>query len=84
MLCELQVSRFSYIHFFFFLIFFPYRPLEYRAEFPVLYSRFLLLTRFTYSSMYMSVPTSPFISSPPVSPGNHKFKKQVFKKNVSK
>ena len=43
------------------------------AEFPVLYSRSLLLFYFKYSNMYMSVPNSQFIPLLPLPFGNHKF-----------
>ena len=53
-----------------FLDSFPYRPLEYWVEFPVLYSKSLSVIYFIYSSMYMSIPISQFIP-PPLPPGNH-------------
>ena len=46
---------------------------EYWAEFPVLYSRSLLIVYFKYSSMEMSVPNSQSIPIPPFLPGNHTF-----------
>ena len=39
-----------------FWILFPYRKLEYGVEFPVIYSRFLLVIYFIYSSGYMGFP----------------------------
>ena len=45
---------------------------EYWVEFPVLYSRPLLVTYFTYSSVSVSIPISQFIPSP-FSPVNHNF-----------
>ena len=38
---------------------------EYQAEFPVLYSRSLLVIYFIYSSVYMSLPVPQSITSPP-------------------
>ena len=52
-----------------FKILFPYRSLEYRVEFPVLYSRFLLVIYIIYSSVYMSIPISQFILIPLVTVG---------------
>ena len=46
---------------------------EYWVEFPVLYSRSLLVIYFTYSSVYMSVPISKFISPP----SQEKFLKEI-------
>ena len=37
---------------------------EYWVEFPVLYSRFLLVIYFIYSSVYVSIPLSQFIPFP--------------------
>ena len=39
------------------------------AYFPVLYNRSLMVIYFKYSSVYMSIPTSQTIPSPPLSPG---------------
>ena len=41
--------------------------------FPVLYSRPLLVVRFKYSSVYMSIPNSITITFPTFPSGNHKF-----------
>ena len=53
----------------FFFIFFSHIGF-YRVEFPVLYSRFLLVTCLIYSSVNMSVTI--YTSLPPA-PGNYKF-----------
>ena len=54
-----------------FLDSFPMKAItEYWVKFSVLYSRFLLVTYFIYSNMYMSVSVSQFLSS---FPGKHKF-----------
>ena len=45
---------------------------EYWVEFPVLYSRSLLVIYFIYSSVYMSIPISQFIP-PPLPPSNDEF-----------
>ena len=42
------------------------------TEFPVLYSRSLLVIHFKYSSVYMSIPNSLTVSFPQSYPGNHK------------
>ena len=56
---------YTYIHSLFFLDTFPiYAITEYWVEFPVLYSRFLLVIYFMCSSMYMSIPISQFIPCP--------------------
>ena len=60
----------SVIHthiFFLFQILFPYRLLQ-NIEFPVLYSRSLLVIYFIYSSVCMLIPSSRFIPSHDVSP----------------
>ena len=41
---------------------------EYWAEFPVLYSRSLLVTYFEYNIVYLSIPNSQSIPSPNLSP----------------
>ena len=43
------------------------------ADFPMLYSRTLLVIRFKYSSVYMSIPNSLTNPSPTSPPDNHKF-----------
>ena len=43
------------------------------AEFPMLYSRTLLVIHFKYSSVYMSIPDSLTNPSPTSPPDNHKF-----------
>ena len=43
----------------------------YWAEFPVLYSRTLLVIHFKYSSMCMFIPNSIILSSPILPPGNY-------------
>ena len=50
---------------------------EYWAEFPVLYSRSLLIVYFKYSSMEMSVPNSQSIPIPPFLVTIHLFSKSV-------
>ena len=63
---------YTYIHSF--LDSFPIQVItEYWVEFPVLYSRSLLVVYFIYSSGYMSIPISQFIPVPPSPLGNHKF-----------
>ena len=46
---------------------------EYWVDFPVLYSRFLLVIYFVYSRVSMSVPISQFIPRTPFLLGNRKF-----------
>ena len=45
--------------------------MEYWVEFPVLYGRFLLVTYFIYSNIYVSVSISQFTLLSSL--GNHKF-----------
>ena len=46
----------------------------YRVQFPVLYSRALVLTCFIYSGVYLLIPNSYFLPpSPPFPFGNHMF-----------
>ena len=45
---------------------------EYRAEFPVLSSRSLLVLHVKYSSVSMSIPDSLTVPSPILPTGNHK------------
>ena len=54
-----------------FLDFFPiYAITEYWIEVPVLYSKSLLVVYFTYITVYISIPTTQFISPPPCVPTN--------------
>ena len=65
-----------------FYILFPYRPLEYWVEFPVLYIRSLLVICFIYCSVYMSIPISHFVPLPHLPPGNPSYALWVFKKTM--
>ena len=64
-----KVNQLTYIHSF--LDSFPIQTIkEFSVEFPVLYSRFLLVTYFVYSSEYKSI--FQFLS-PPLNSDNNKF-----------
>ena len=68
--CRAKWISYKYIHSF--LDSFPIKVIiEYWVEFPVVYSRFILVTYFIYSSVYMSIPITQFI--PPFPSDNHKF-----------
>ena len=55
----------TYIYLPSFFDFFPTQvTLEHKAEFPELHRRFLLVTYFTHSSVYMSSPISQFFLAP--------------------
>ena len=52
-------------------------PWATREALPVLYNRSLLVVYLKYSSVYMSIPNSVIIPSPPLPPSNRKFVLQV-------
>ena len=65
--CSSKWSSYTYIHSF--LDFVTIKAItEYWIEFPVLYSRFLLVIYFIYNSLYMSIPISRFIPPLALSP----------------
>ena len=67
--CTAKWISFIYTVCVFIKLFLDYFPIlvitEYWIEFPVLYSKSLLVIYFIYSSVYMSIPISQFIPSPP-------------------
>ena len=63
--CTAKWISYTYTYIHSFLGSFPiYVITEYWVEFPVLYSRSLLVIYFIYSSVYMSIPISRFIPPP--------------------
>ena len=55
--CIAKWFSYTYTHIYYFSESFPiYVITDYRLEFPVLYSRSLLIIQFIYSSVYMSIP----------------------------
>ena len=69
----IYIYTYIYIYIHSFLDYFPRRSLHsiYSLDFPVIYSRSLLIINFLYSSVYISL--SLLISFLPLSPGSHKF-----------
>ena len=60
--CSSKWSSYIYTYIHFFIDFVTIKAItEYWIEFPVLYSRFLLVIYFIYRSPYMSIPISQFI-----------------------